>query len=193
MIPEAIEETTNIHQSLLLVILGMISFFILEKFISWRHCHVPSSKSHPHIFAYTNIIGDALHNFLDGIAITAAFIESIPIGIATSVAIIMHEIPQEISDFGVLLFSKIPRKKAIIFNFISSLSAIAGVVVMIVLKNIILNQIPFILAFSAGGFIYIATADLIPELHKETSAKTSLIQFTGIICGIVLNILLSDH
>jgi len=193
MIPEAIETTTNIHKTLLSVLIGMISFFILEKFISWRHCHVPSSDTHPHKLAYTNIIGDAFHNFLDGVAITSAFMQDTSLGIATSIAIIIHEIPQEISDFGVLLFSKVPRKKAIFFNFFTSLSAIAGVIFLMLLKNTFQDYMPYLIAFSAGGFIYIATADMIPELHKETSKKISLIQLSGIIVGIIINILLSHH
>jgi len=194
MIPESLETATNNFRTVLLfVLIGMIAFFILEKFISWRHCHIPSSSEHPHKLAYTNIIGDALHNFLDGIAITSAFLQDTSLGIATSIAIIMHEIPQEISDFGILLFSNVPRRKAILFNFLSSLSAVIGVILMILLKDVISQYIPYLIAFSAGGFIYIASADLIPELHKETSKKISFIQFSGIIIGIIINILLSNH
>ncbi|MBN2102307.1 MAG: ZIP family metal transporter [Candidatus Aenigmarchaeota archaeon] len=165
---------------------GMVLFFILEKFIHWRHCHIPTSSSHPHSFAYMNLVGDSLHNLIDGLVIGASYLVSIPLGVATSLAVLFHEIPQEMGDFGVLVHGGFKKKRALILNFLTALTAVIGAVIGIALGGSAENFIPFILPFTAGGFLYIAGSDLIPELHKECRVHRSLVQLIGIILGIAV-------
>jgi len=186
LLPHTVAEygfTVNVSMYLLS---GIILFFILEKFIHWRHCHLPNTKDHIHPFAYTNLLGDALHNFIDGLIIGISYIVSIPVGIATTIAVILHEIPQEIGDFGVLIHAGFTRKKALFMNFLSALTAIIGAVVALVIAFMFENVTMFLLPLAAGGFIYIAGSDLIPELHKETRPIRSLIQLVFFILGVLI-------
>jgi zinc and cadmium transporter len=184
LLPEAVTEygfTTGISLSLLS---GIFAFFVLEKFIHWRHCHIPTSKEHPHPFALMNLVGDAIHNFIDGLVIGAAYLLSIPVGMATTVAVVLHEIPQEIGDFGVLIHGGFKRGKALLFNFITALTSILGVVIAIILNGYIGNISYYLVPFAAGGFIYIAGSDLIPELKKVTSLRSAFTQLIGLILGV---------
>jgi zinc and cadmium transporter len=165
-------------------IFGLLIFFILEKFIHWRHCHVPTSKVHPHPFVYMNLVGDGLHNLIDGLVIGGTYLVSIPLGIVTTFAVLLHEIPQELGDFGVLLHGGFSKRKALILNFLTALTAIIGVIIALIIGQISEGFMLFILPFTAGGFIYIATADLIPEMKKECGARKSALQLIGIILGI---------
>lgn len=174
----------------LYVLLGILLFFILEKFIHWRHCHIPTSKGHPHPFVFMNLIGDSLHNFIDGLIIGASYLVSIPVGIATTIAVVLHEIPQEIGEFGVLLHGGFTKKKALLFNFLTALTAVAGAVVALLLSSRFENEMAFLLPLTAGGFIYIAGSDLIPELQKEVAPSKSMLQLVGIILGIVVMVAL---
>lgn len=170
------------------VLIGILIFFILEKYIYWRHCHQETSKEHPHPFAYVNLLGDALHNFIDGMIIAASFLISTPIGIATSLAVILHEIPQEIGDFGVLIYAGIKPKKALFFNFLSSLTALLGAFLVLAFGSTNLSKI--LVPLTVGGFLYLALSDLTPELHKHTEIKQSLLQIISIILGIAIMFLL---
>lgn len=191
LLPEIVEENGFTLQTSLFILLGILLFFILEKFIHWHHCHnIENCKGHPKSFAYMNLIGDGLHNFLDGIIIGASYLISIPIGIASTIAIIFHEIPQEIGDFGVLLHAGFTRTKAIIFNFFSASLAILGTITAFFLENIIENSTFYLITLTIGGFIYIAGSDLIPELHKEYKFPRILFQFLAIITGIGVMLLL---
>jgi len=190
LLPEAIEEFGFGLNVSVYLLSGILIFFILEKFICWRHCHIPTSKEHPHPLAFMNLIGDALHNFIDGMIIGGTYIASIPLGIATSIAVIIHEIPQEISDFGVLLYGGFDRKKALTFNFLSACLAFLGAIASILIGAYIENLSLFLIPFTAGGFIYIASSDLIPELHKETKPLKSFIQLVSLIFGIAIMFLL---
>jgi len=174
-----------------LVILGILVFFILEKLIHWRHCHIPTSKGHPHPLAFMNIIGDGAHNFIDGLVIGGAYLVSVPVGIAATIAVILHEIPQEIGDFGVLVYAGFSKLKALFFNFLSALTAVLGVIVSLTIGTRIGNYTLFLLPFAAGGFIYIAGSDLIPELHKESLLSKSLMQFFFLVLGIIAMLLLT--
>lgn len=166
------------------VLLGIFLFFVLEKIIQWRHCHVPTSRSHPHPFGYMNLVGDAFHNLTDGMIIAGSYMLGTQLGITTTIAVIMHEIPQEMGDFGVLLHAGFSRRKALLFNFASALTAVLGAVVTLVIGGSI-KSIPNLVApFTAGGFIYIACSDLIPEMHKDSMPKTSVIQLVSFILGI---------
>jgi zinc and cadmium transporter len=184
LLPEAVEEFGFTLQLSLFLLLGILIFFILEKFIHWNHCHVPTSKEHPHTFATMNLIGDGLHNFMDGMIIAGSYLVSIPLGIATTIAVGLHEIPQEIGDFGVLLHGGFSKKKALLFNFLSALLAIIGAVIVLIIGASVKNFSLFLVPFTAGGFIYIASSDLIPELHKETKPSLSFMQLVAFILGI---------
>ncbi len=190
LLPAAVKEYSFDLKISLYLILGILVFFILEKFIHWRHCHIPTSKKHLHPVAFTNLVGDGLHNFIDGIIIAGSYLVSIPIGIATTIAVILHEIPQEIGDFGVLLYAGFSKAKALFFNFLSAIMALFGAVLAIVIGSRIENFSIFLLPFTAGGFIYIAGSDLIPELHKECKASESFVQFINLLFGILVMLLL---
>ena len=131
-----------------------------------------------------NLIGDGLHNFLDGAIVAGSFLVSFPLGMATSLAVIAHEIPQEIGDFGVLVHGGLSQKKALVFNFCSALVAILGAIFVLSFGAKISGFPQMLVPFTAGGFIYIAGSDLIPELHKEVNLKKSLVQLLGLLLGI---------
>lgn len=166
------------------VVFGIVVFFFLEKSL-WRHCHERECPVHP--FAYLNLLGDGIHNFIDGIAIAASFLsaESPSLGIITTAVVVMHEIPQELGDFGVLIYGGFNKTKALFFNFLSAILAIVGALATYFFISYLPN-ISYILAFAAGGFIYIATSDLIPELHKETSITNSFVEIVFLLVGIIL-------
>lgn len=186
LLPEIIEETGFGLSISIYVMFGIGFSFIIEKFIHWRHCHIPHSKEHVHPFAMMNLFGDGVHNFIDGIIIGASYLVSIPVGIATTLAVIFHELPQEIGDFGVLLHGGFSRAKALLFNFITALTAVFGAVISLLISSYVENITTFLIPFAAGTFIYIAGSDLIPELHKEVEVKKSLVQFIAIVLGIVV-------
>lgn len=195
LLPETIKKNELNTDISLFIIIGILSFFVLEKLIRWRHCHdcypqVEPSHSHPSPFAYTNLIGDGFHNFLDGMIIAGSFLISVPLGITTSLAVMLHEIPQEIGDFGVLLKSGLSKKWALIFNILSASVAIIGTIFALIVADKINSFSMFVVPFTIGGFIYIACADLIPELHKENSFKNSFVQLLFFIFGLVLMALL---
>ncbi|KHO48201.1 MAG: zinc/iron permease [archaeon GW2011_AR5] len=182
LLPEVTADgfTTNIS---LYILSGVIVSFLVEKGVHWRHCHIPSSKKHPHTFAYMNLFGDAVHNFIDGLIIAASYMVSVPIGIATTIAVVFHEIPQEIGDFGVLLHGGFSKNKALMLNFLTAATAIAGALIALAVSAQIEGSIVFLASFAAGGFIYIAGADLIPELHKRFTIKSSIGQIIALLLG----------
>ena len=187
IIPELIESNSFTLATSFYILSGIGIMFILEKFVHWQHCHRNiSEKSHVHPFAYTNLIGDALHNFIDGIIIAGSYIASVKIGIATTIAVVLHEIPQEIGDFGILVHGGFSRMKALMLNFASALFALLGALITFALSSKIGNIEAILLPIAAGGFIYIAGSDLIPELHKETNVKKSLIQLISLIIGALI-------
>jgi zinc and cadmium transporter len=189
LLPEAIEESgLNLYISGY-ILLGIILFFVVEKFVHWHHCHschFEPEKKRLHSFVYMNLFGDSVHNFIDGLIIGASYIVSIPVGIATTIAVVLHEIPQEIGDFGVLLHGGFSTSKALITNFLVSLAAIFGTILALTLNGYIPQINSFLIPFAAGGFIYIAGSDLIPELHKEIEWKKSAIQIITFILGIAV-------
>ncbi len=171
---------------------GFIAFFILEKLLLWRHCHVPECKTHK-ASANLILIGDGLHNFIDGLVIASAFLISVPLGIATSIAIIGHELPQELGDFAVLLDGGFSKKKALFYNLLSSSTTlVAGVLGYYFFDSIRWLQ-PYILSYAAASFIYIAVADLVPGLHGKAGIKTLIRQTALIILGIFTIIFISNH
>jgi zinc and cadmium transporter len=167
LIPEVIEEFGFGINSSIVILSGITVTFILEKFLQWRHCHIPTSHDHPHSFAYMNLFGDSIHNFIDGLIIGGSYFANISLGVATTLAVIFHEIPQEIGDFGVLIYGGFKKSRALFFNFLTALTALMGVIMALTLGSLLQDMNQYILLFSAGNFIYIAGSDLIPELHKE--------------------------
>ncbi|MFA6394238.1 MAG: ZIP family metal transporter [Patescibacteria group bacterium] len=186
LLPEALSENSGSVIPWFWFLAGIIIFFVLERLVCWRHCHIPTSPDHPHHLGIMNLVGDGLHNFIDGMVIAGAFIISFPLGIVTTIAVIAHEIPQEIGDFGVLIYAGFNRAKAIVLNFLTALFAVLGAVVVLV-AGIRPEQISSsLLPLAAGGFIYIAMADLLPELRKDADPLKSLKQFLFIMVGIIL-------
>lgn len=189
LLPELAEEGFTLNYSIG-ILFGILLFFSLEKVVHWRHCHMPITKTHTHSFAYMNLFGDALHNFIDGIIIAGSYLISIPVGVATTIAVMLHEIPQEIGDFGVLIHGGFTKGRAIFLNFITALAAIIGVIFALLLNNYINNIEGYLISLAIGGFLYIAGSDLIPELHKETKISASLIQILTFILGVIIMMLL---
>ncbi len=190
LLPEVVEEAGFGLNISFYVLSGLAFSFIIEKIVHWRHCHHLTTKDHPHPFAWMNLFGDLVHNFVDGLIIGASYMVSIPVGIATTAAVVLHEIPQEIGDFGVLIHGGFTRKKALMLNFLSGLGAVVGTVVALLLGGYIEGMEMFLVPFAAGIFIYVASADLIPELHKEVKWQKSLAQFFFFLLGIMVMVAL---
>lgn len=205
LIPEAFEQVTKEHfQTLSATILaGILGFFVLEKLLIWRHCHfgdceAHSDEDHDHNHGHSHshgakqsvgsliIIGDGIHNFVDGILIAAAFLTDVQLGIVTSLAVAAHEIPQEVGDFAILLHSGYSKRKALFYNILASLTTVLGGVLAYFSLEDLHTSLPYFLALAASSFIYIAVADLIPSLHKKTDIKTSLQQIALILAGVFL-------
>jgi zinc and cadmium transporter len=181
-IPEALGEISVISVSLL-VVLGFFIFLILERVVHWHHCHDGKCEKHP--FTFLILYGDGLHNFIDGLIIAGSFLISIPFGIITSLLIMSHELPQEIGDFGVLVYGGFSRGKALLYNFLSQLTAVlGGLLGFFFLQSG--EYIVYILPVAAGGFIYIAVADLIPEIFKEKNLIKVIVNLLAIVLGLLL-------
>jgi zinc and cadmium transporter len=190
LVPEAFQKSSFFLQSSVYILVGIVIFFILEKIIFWRHCHLPPSKNHIHPVGTMNLIGDGVHNFMDGIIVAASYLVSIPLGIATTIAVVLHEIPQEIGDFGVLIHAGYSKNKAIFYNFLSATAAILGTVLTVLIGTRAESIVDFLIPFTIGGFIYIAAADLIPEIHHENRTERSILQLIFFVMGIVVMALL---
>lgn len=192
IIPEILTEMNSTAAAVFLLG-GILIFFILEKFLLWRHHHhFHGAKCEERVLpvGYMSLISDGLHNFIDGAIIAAAFLADFQLGLATAAAVVLHEIPQEMGDIGVLLHAGFTRSGAVWFNVAAGALAIAGAVIVLLSAGLIQTATPFILAIAAGGFIYIAGSDLIPELHKTPRPRASLIQLMAIITGAALMFLL---
>jgi zinc and cadmium transporter len=169
------------------MLVGFILFFVIERFLHWHHCHDEKEcKVHP--VSYLLVIGDGIHNFIDGIIIGASFLVSVHFGVITTLLILAHEIPQELGNFGVLVYSGFGKGKALLYTFISQLTCIVGGIVGFMLSSKVQGLVPFILPFAAGGFIYIAASDLVPELHKEPKLSKLLVSFGFFLLGVALMI-----
>jgi zinc and cadmium transporter len=187
LIPEAIVKTDP-SKVFTVVTVGFVLFFILEKYLFWHHCH--DGVCGVHTFTYLNLIGDGLHNFMDGMVIAAGFASSVSLGVFTTVLVIVHEIPQELGDFGVLVYGGFSKRKALFCNFLSALTAFGGALAGYFLSNRIAGFSYILLALTAGGFIYISSADLVPEIHKEANLKKSIFSLVFFVFGIALMYLL---
>lgn len=182
LLPEAGDSLGN--QVYPILLFSFVFFFLVEKILHWRHCH--QGHCHTHTFGYMNLVGDSIHNFIDGLIIAATFITDIRLGIITTMAVALHEIPQEIGDFGVLLYSGFTRKKALLANFLVSLTAVLGGLIGYWFYYQAPGLTIYLLPLAAGGFLYIAVSDLMPEIIKETNTKKSLISFVVFFAGILL-------
>lgn len=191
IIPEAFESGLTEKSVSLLIIAGILLFFVIEKFIHWHHHGEDCEHSEVHPAGRMILFTDGFHNFIDGIIIGASFLVSIPLGVATTIAVILHEIPQEIGDFAVLIHSGFSKKKALLYNFISATAAILGTIMVIVFGSTIENFALWLLPIAAGGFIYVAVADLIPILHKNSRGWNSIFQIASILIGILAMVLLA--
>ena len=187
LIPEAAEQSGFGIDVSLSILCGIIVSFIVERFLQWRHCHIPTSEEHPHSFAYMNLFGDAVHNFIDGLIIGGSYLANLQLGMATTLAVIFHEIPQEIGDFAVLIYGGFDKSRAIFLNFSTALAAVLGALVALSLGSMLEGSGTFLIPFAAGSFIYIAGSDLIPELRKEEPGllKSSL-QLAAIVLGVLV-------
>src|SRR3990167_4547652 len=185
LIPETFKNSSNSVFVSLLIISGIFVFFTLEKFLHWHHHGEDKDEPNIHPVGKLLLFTDGFHNLIDGIIIGVSFLVSIPVGIATTLAVVLHEIPQEIGDFAVLVHSGFDKKRALWLNFISALCAILGAAIVFLLGGFAESVSLWFLPIAAGGFIYIAIADLIPELHKTKSAGASFLQILTIIFGVL--------
>lgn len=184
LLPESFESFENITVASLLLALGFLLFFILERFLHWHHNHTSGiSENQIKPFGTINLVADMFHNLIDGLLIAAAFTYSTEIGIATTLTVLMHELPQEIGDFGVLIHAGFSKRKALIFNFLSACTAFIGALIVLLIGRTAADISKFVLPFAAGGFIYLAAADLIPELHTEKAPRKSFYQFLALLLG----------
>ena len=190
LLPESFERISSSLETSLACLAGIVAFFVLEKFLLWQHDHA-AQHTHPiQPVGYINLVADALHNFVDGVLIGASYLVSAPIGLATTLAVLLHEIPQEIGDFGVLLHAGFKPARALWLNFLTATLAIAGTVLSLSLGGRLQGLSVAVLPFAAGGFIYIAGSDLVPELHKERQPPQAAVQLVAIGIGIGLMLLL---
>ena len=185
LIPEALENIPYPAITSILIITGILIFFVLEKFLHWHHHGDDENGSHIHPVGNLVLFSDGIHNVIDGIIIGGSFIVSVPLGVATTVAVVLHEIPQEIGDFTVLLHAGYDRKRALWLNFLSALSAVVGVVIAMMLGQAGADMVMWVLPIAAGGFIYISVADLIPELHKTKEVSRSALQIIAVAAGVL--------
>jgi zinc and cadmium transporter len=186
LIPEVAESETGLDLAASFALLGgVLTFFVLEKILHWHHAHVPSEEVlHP--VAVTNLIGDGLHNFVDGAIVAGGFLVSTKLGLATTIAVVLHEIPQEMGDFGILVHAGMKPRRAVAFNVLTALAAIVGAVATLLVASAVGSIERMLVPFTAGGFVYIASSDLIPELHKEPEAGKSILQLVALLAGVAV-------
>ncbi|GMR08091.1 MAG: ZIP family metal transporter [Gammaproteobacteria bacterium] len=198
LLPHAMEGAgiTSVHNITTTVLLGIMGFFLLEKMVLWRHCHHEECEvhgtEHDHDHEPTKpagmmiLIGDGMHNFVDGILIAAAFMTDVHVGIVVSLAVAAHEIPQEVGDFAILLHSGYSRSKALLYNILASLTTVVGGVLAYYSLASMELAIPYVLAVAAASFIYIAVADLIPTLHQRSEIRVTIQQILLISSGVII-------
>jgi zinc and cadmium transporter len=191
LLPESFERLGSKEQASILVLAGIFAFFVLEKFLLWRHQHVLGSNRGVHPVGYMNLVADGAHNFIDGVIIGASYAINLHVGLATTLAVVFHEIPHELGNFFVLLYAGFSKGKALFFNFLSALFAVFGTIISLLIGSSIADFSGVMLPLAAGGFIYIAGSDLVPELNKEATLSKSIIQLLAIGLGVGLMLLLT--
>jgi zinc and cadmium transporter len=192
LLPESFQKSGGTLLPSMSVLAGILAFFVLEKFLLWRHQHTLESNNRIHPLGYLNLIADGVHNLIDGMMIGASYLVSLPLGIATTLAVVFHEIPQEIGDFGILLHAGFTKKRALFFNFLSATLAMLGTAVALLVGSSLESFSSVMLPFTAGGFIYIAGSDLLPELQKELEPAKSTGQLLALAGGIGLMLVLKE-
>jgi zinc and cadmium transporter len=190
LLPEAYERSRDAMTTSLAALAGVFGFFVLEMLLRWRHQHLPSAAPYVRPIGSMNLVADGIHNLIDGMLIGASYLVSVPVGVATTTAVILHEIPQEIGDFGVLLHAGYSRTRALQFNFLSACLAILGAVVSLLAGTWASSFAAWMLPFTAGSFIYVAGSDLLPELHQERELSRSVVQLVAMAAGVGLMLLL---
>ncbi|MDD2483226.1 MAG: ZIP family metal transporter [Candidatus Shapirobacteria bacterium] len=189
LLPQSFASLNSLTVSFL-IIAGLLLFFVLEKILRWHHCHEINCSENKHLIVL-NTFGDTIHNLIDGMLIAASFVVNFKLGMVTSIAVLLHEIPQEIGDFAILIHSGLSVKKTILYNLFSATSAFLGVFLVFFLGSKISSLSLYLLPITAGAFIYLAASDLIPELHRHDQPLShSLLQLLFIILGVVLMSLL---
>ena len=195
ILPKALEQSSNSHDTMFIVLIGLLTFFTLEKLLIWRHCHWHGDhcETHSHEAQLKNknggsllLIGDLSHNFIDGILIASAFLFEIQLGLVTALAIYAHQIPQEMCNISIFVHKGLKKNKAILLNVIANLSMTTGAVITYILIDSAGNILPVLLAFTAANLIYVAVSDLIPGLHKKTEIKESSMQIAMILAGVLI-------
>ncbi len=193
LLPHAIAgPAVDAHKLMMAVLFGVLGFFLLEKMVLWRHCHTHDCDVHVDVHEANRqkaagaiiLIGDGLHNFIDGVLIAAAFLVDFDLGVVTALAVAAHEIPQELGDFVVLLHSGYSRSKALLYNLLSGMGTVVGGVLAWYGLAGLEGYLPYVLAVAAASFIYVAVADLIPTLHKRTELRATLQQMLLIVSGV---------
>jgi len=186
LLPEGIGLVPDIQFGLLLVLAGVVLFFVIEKLLIWSHCHGNECDIHHESKPYVMMVGDTVHNFIDGIIVAASFLVSIPLGMVTAIAIFFHEIPQEMGDFGTMLHMGLSKKKTILFNLISAAFSFIGAILTYFFAPLVQGLLGLIVMIAAGNLMYIAIADLIPELHHERNTKKAITQIIFMLLEIVI-------
>jgi len=187
LLPESFEEIQNSFLVSLLVLGGVVLFYVFEQFVHWHHCH-RQVESHIHPVSYLILVADGIHNAIDGLAVGSAFVVDYRLGIATLIAVVAHEIPQELGDFGVLIHSGWSAKKALIFNLLSSLTFFVGAIVAYFASKAV--DVSYLLPVAAGSFIYIAAVDLLPQVSQMCGQKTRFAHFLSFVIGAGLLVVL---
>jgi zinc and cadmium transporter len=187
LLPEAVEELEPVT-AFSVVIGAYLLFFVIETLLHWHHCHNVDYKTgkHQHTLGFMNLLGDSVHNFIDGLIIAGAFLTDYRLGIITTTAVALHEIPQEISDFGVLIYSGFKERRALILNLMVAFTVVLGGLVGYLLGEQIGGLVPYLLPFAAGGFIYIATTDLVPQIKNQDKISKSLQNLAVFLVGILI-------
>jgi zinc and cadmium transporter len=182
LIPETMK-SLSVLNAFILVMVGFALFYLLERVLRWHHCHDAECSVHP--MSYLVLLGDAVHNFIDGLIIAASFLVDLPFGVLTTMLVLSHELPQELANFGVLVHSGIARKKALLYSLLAQSTSVVGGITGFFLGSLEMFVV-FVLPAAAGGFIYVAASDLIPELHKEVELTKSLVSFLLFLLGVVV-------
>lgn len=183
LIPESVETFENSILTYVLIVSGFLSFFVLEQFLFWHHCHgAPGEHHHGKVLRVMVMVSDSVHNLVGGLAVGAGFMVSPQMGFITWIGEALHEIPQELGDFGVLIHSGWSRKKALLFNFLSGLAFLLGGILAYYLSRFI--RIDYFIPFSAGHFIYLSTVDLVPEINRQNHLAKTLLHFASFVTGL---------
>jgi len=192
LLPEATEGAGVTLEVSMFLFSGILVSFVVEKFVYWRHCHVPTSEVHPHTLGFMNLFGDGVHNFIDGLIIGGGYLAGVTVGLTTTLAVIMHEVPQEMGDFGVLVYAGFTKRRAMFYNFLTALTSVLGAATSMILSPFVQDLVVFLVPFGAGAFVYVACADLIPELRRVSSAglSDSVTQLAALLLGFLAMLLI---